>query len=324
MEFSMRALGNTGIQVTPIGLGVWQFAGGRGAVGSYWPTLEDQVMNEIVQVSLEGGINWFDTAEVYGWGRSEQALAHALNSAGRTNGQVVIATKWWPAFRLSGTIRKTIDQRLQCLAGYDIDLYQVHQPWSFSSVESEMDAMTDLVRDGKIKAIGVSNFGPNAMGRAYKHLERLGIPLASNQVKYNLVDRRIEFNGVFETAKALGMTIIAYSPLEQGLLTGKFHKQPELLKHRSGLRKMMGSFRRGGLPFYQPVIDVLERMGRKYAVSPAQIALNWLITFRGEPVVAIPGATRVEQARDNVGALNFRLDEADTKELDLLTRDFWY
>jgi len=324
MVVTTRYLGQTGLKVTPIGLGAWQFSGGRGAAGSYWPAMENQTMNDVVRVSHEGGINWFDTAEVYGWGHSEQSLAEALRSAGIKNGEIIIATKWWPTFRWANSIRTTIDKRLRFLADFSIDLYQIHQPWSFSSVESEMDAMADLVKDGKIKAIGVSNFGPNTMGRAFRHLEKIGLPLASNQVKYNLVDRRIEFNGVLQTAKSLGISIIAYSPLEQGLLTGKFHKNPELLKKISGPRKWVNRFRRGGLGLYQPVIDALERIARTYRATPAQIALSWLINFKGESVVAIPGASSIEQASGNAKAMGITLDENEARELDVLTRDFWY
>ncbi len=139
-------LGKSEIEITKIGLGCWQFSGGSGGVGGrYWPALSPETMNEIVQISLEGSINWFDTAEAYGAGKSEKNLANALYAAGIKNGEVIIATKWWPFPRRARSIRKTIDKRLNYLDGFGIDLYQIHQSFSLSSTKALMDAMADLV-----------------------------------------------------------------------------------------------------------------------------------------------------------------------------------
>src|SRR5450759_1721490 len=134
----LRTLGRTGIMVTPIGLGCWQFSKQNNMAGKFWPTLEDTLIERIVSLSIEGGINWFDTAEVYGGGESEKALSKALKSAGKNPGEVIVATKWWPMFRFASNIRKTINERIRLLEPYPIDLYQVHQPWSLSGEKSEM------------------------------------------------------------------------------------------------------------------------------------------------------------------------------------------
>lgn len=151
-------------------------------------------------------------------------------------------------------------------------------------------------------------------------LKREGLFLASNQVKYSLLDRRIENNGVLAAAQELGITIIAYSPLEQGILSGKFHKNPELVKNISGPRKYTAAFKPAGLERTKPLIDVLERIAAKHEVSCSQVALNWLISFHGETVVAIPGASKPHHAKDNIGTLQFQLSADELEEIDATSR----
>jgi aryl-alcohol dehydrogenase-like predicted oxidoreductase len=312
-----RRLGRTQIEITPIGLGTWQFSEGRSINGLVWSRIDPHVTEEIVATALAGGINWFDTAEAYGGGRSERALAHALTAAGKRQGDVVIATKWQPLLRRAASIRGTIDRRLKNLSPFGIDLHQVHNPASFSSVEAEMDAMADLVPQGKIRAVGVSNFSAERMRRAHAALARRDVPLASNQVKYSLLDRRIERNGVLDTAGELGVTIIAYSPLEMGLLTGKFHRDAELLKSRPIGRRF--ALRRK-IERSRPLMSALEEIAAGHGVTPAQVALNWLINARGDTVVAIPGASRPAQARESAAAMAFALTREELSRLDEVTR----
>ncbi len=202
-------------------------------MGFAFPVIDQEEKNATVKAGLDGGVNWFDTAELYGSGVSEKSLSTALKAAGIKDNEVVIATKWWPLFRTARNIPKTIGDRLRFLDGYSIGLYQVHQPMSFSSPEAEMDAMAELVKAGKIRSVGISNFNAEQMRRAHRQLQKHGLPLASNQVEYSLLNRSIERNGILETARELGVTIIAYTPLASGLLTGKYHKNPELLEKKS-------------------------------------------------------------------------------------------
>ena len=311
---SPRHLGKSDLKISPIGLGCWQFSKRNNLAGKFWPDLDDKVIQEIVQVSLDRGVNWFDTAEMYGNGASELALSDALQHAGKKPGEVIVATKWWPLFRFAANIIKTIDKRIEALNPFPIDLYQVHQPYGFSSVREEMKKMAELVKEQKIRHVGVSNFSEKQMRKAAEELDKHGLSLVSNQVRYSLLNRKIEKNGVLETAKKLGITIIAYSPLAQGILSGKFHDNPELLKN-IGLRKNSASFKPEGMKKSQPVIDLLKELGVKYQVSPAQIALNWTIHVHGNTVVAIPGATKVLQAKENAGAMKFKLAEEEIQEL---------
>lgn len=308
----LRKLGNSDLKLSPLGLGCWQFSNGKGLVGKFWPVLGPDDLRHIVRTCLEGGINWFDTAEAYGGGQSEQLLAGALKAIGGPPAEeAVIATKWWPAFRTAGSIAATIDERIRMLDGRTIHLYQVHSPYSFSSVAAEMKAMAKLVDQGKIRHVGVSNFSGQQMREADRVLKEHGLRLVSNQVKYSLLDRRIEHNGVLETAKELGVAIIAYSPLEQGILSGKFHQNPSLVKSIKGPRKWMPAFRDSGLQRSKPLIDALERLAEKYSVSPTQIALNWLVNANGETVFAIPGASKVHHAVENVKAMQFDLSSEE-------------
>ena len=167
-KIELRSLGKTGIQVSPVGMGVMEFSGSKNGVFRFaFPFIPREDKNAIIQAAIAGGINWFDTAEMYGLGESERALASALKAAGKGDDEVVVATKWLPYLRTAENIPKTIDNRLQNLDGYSIDLYMIHQPHSFSPPEAEMDAMADLVEAGKIRSVGVSNFNVERMSRAH-------------------------------------------------------------------------------------------------------------------------------------------------------------
>ncbi len=312
-----RMLGKTGIEVSPIGLGVMELSGGGGALGMAFPVLSPADKNAIIQAALDGGINWFDTAEIYGSGVSERSLAAGLKAAGKQAGDVVVATKWFPLFRTAGNIPHTIQDRLRFLDGYPIDLYYVHQPYSFSSPEAEMNAMADLVEAGKIRSVGVSNFDPRRMRRAHAALEKRGLHLASNQVRYSLLHREIERDGTLETAKELGVTITAYTPLASGLLSGKYHKNPDLLKSKPLFWRMRIQRK---LEASRPLVAALEEIAQKYQATPAQVALNWLVCFSGETVVTIPGATKARQATECAGAMNFRLTGEELARLDELSK----
>ena len=314
MERPLYTLGATDIRISPIGLGCWQFSGGKGLAGFYWKAIDQEDVNRIVAAAIEGGMNWFDTAEAYGKGRSEAALSSALSAAGLGE-EAIVATKWFPVFRFAGSIRKTFRERLRHLAPYSVTLHQIHHPGSFSSIDRQMDEMADLAESGSIRAVGVSNFNPDQMRRAHEALERRGLRLASNQVRYSLLDRRIETNGVLETAQELGVTIIAYSPLEQGILTGKFHESEEARARLTGPRKYLKQFKSSGLERTTPLVDTLRRVAGHHEATPAQVSLAWVTQRHGASVVAIPGASKVSQAQSNARAMGLRLDSEELEEL---------
>ena len=180
-----------------------------------------------------------------------------------------------------------------------------------------MNAMADLVKAGKIRSVGVSNFNAERMRRAHAALAKRGLPLAVNQVQYNLLHRNIESNGVLETAKELGVTIVAWGPLSSGLLTGKFHQDPQILAQTPAIRRRRFQ---GQIDKTRPLIGALEEIGSRYDATPGQVALNWLIHNQGESVVAIPGASRIKHAQESAGAMQFQLTGDELTTLDQLTR----
>ncbi len=316
MMTDRRPLGATDIRISPIGLGCWQFSEGKGVIGGFWEALPREDVLEIVRVSMDEGINWFDTAEAYGRGASERCLSRALLELEVEPGEVVVATKWFPFMRTTRSLRLTIGDRLRNLSPYDIDLHQIHNPISLASVKSLMNTMADLVESGSIRTVGVSNYPAGMMRRAHAALAARGHPLVGNQVHYSLLRRKIERNGVMEAAKELGITIIAYSPLAQGILSGKFHDDPDSIKSRPGPRKRMPAFRAKGLEKSRPLVDALREIGERHDATPAQVALNWLCAFHGDTVVVIPGASNVKQARDNATALDFELSGEELERID--------
>lgn len=322
MEKTRYLLGQTQIPLSPIGLGCWQFSKGQGMAGSYWPALSDEDTHAIVKASLDGGISWFDTAEAYGNGASERSLSESLQRLEVSPGSVALATKWMPIFRRAASIGKTIQDRLDALDPFGIDLHQIHNPGSFSSVRSQIREMARLVEEGRVRAIGVSNFSAKAFRKAQSAAREFGISVASNQMQYSLLNRKIEDNGVLHAAKEAGATIIAYSPLAQGLLTGKFHKDPEMIRSRPGPRRFLKRFRPASLEKTRPLVELLRRVAEDKSkdlnqeITPAQVALAWTVQFHEDTIVAIPGASKVEQARLNAGALQISLSDDELAHID--------
>jgi aryl-alcohol dehydrogenase-like predicted oxidoreductase len=313
-----RRLGGSDLVVSPIGLGCWQFSNAKFA--DFWGSIEFETEKEIVAKSIELGVNWFDTAEFYGLGNSERAVAGALQAAGKKPGEVIVATKWLPLGRFAGSITGTIDKRLECLDPYPIDLYQIHFPASFSSIPAQVKRMAALVEAGKIRYVGVSNFSAAQMRTAHRVLKEEGSLLVSNQVRYSLLDRKIEDSGLLETAKELGVAIIAYSPLAQGLLTGRFHRDPSQIDSMTGMRRRQLKRHLSSLEKSRPLIEELTKIGERHEATSAEVALNWLVSFHGDTVVAIPGASKPEQAEHNAHSMTFDLSEEESRTIDELSR----
>ena len=309
-----RALGQSGITMSAVGLGLADFAAGPGWLArQLFPPLDQPAKTAVVAAALDAGIDWFDTAEMYGFGVSERALAVALKTLQVAPAAVTIATKWFPLGRTAAHIGRSIDARLNALGDYPIGLYMVHHPFGFSTAIAEMRAMAALAKRGLIRAVGVSNFSAPAMRRAHRTLAALGLPLAANQVRFNLLDRRIENNGVLAAAEELGVSLIAYSPLAKGLLSGRFHRDPALLATQGLRRRLMMP---QDLKRSAPLIDALSSVASAHGVSEAQIALAWVLQRHGARMFAAVGATRPAQASAAAGAMAVRLG-AD--ELGLLT-----
>jgi aryl-alcohol dehydrogenase-like predicted oxidoreductase len=298
-------LGKTDVQISPIGLGTWQW--GDRMFWGYGKTHSENDVQAAFQASLEAGICFFDTAEIYGSGRSERLLGEFIQDVTQP---LVIATKFMPfPWRLwKGRLKAALKASLNRLGLERVDLYQIHMPLPPVRVEVWADALADVVEAGLVKAVGVSNYSATQMLKAHATLAKRGVPLASNQVEYHLLNRQAEKNGLLKLCHELGVTMIAYSPLAKGMLTGKY--TPEMPP--GGMRGRIYSKAR--LATFQPVIKQLGECGMNHGgKSPAQVALNWLIC---KQTIPIPGAKNSRQAQENAGALGWSLSDAEIASLD--------
>ncbi len=298
-------LGKTDIRISPIGLGTMQWGDIKlpGSPGG----VVDPLVHDIYQATLDAGINFFDTAEMYGTGRSELHLGNCLREH---PDNIIVATKFMPfPWRLGkGELRKALQNSLNRLGLSHVDLYQMHWPFPPVPIRSWMDAMADVAADGLIRAVGVSNYSPNQTRVAFEALAKRNIPLASNQVKYSLLDRRPERSGLAELCNRLGVTIIAYSPLEKGILTGKY--TPDNIP--SGFRAWR--YNKALLIRIRPLIDKLNEIGSAHGgLSTSKVALNWLVC---KGAIPIPGARTKQQAIENAGGLGWHLSAEEVNLLD--------
>lgn len=310
------SLGRTNLAVPPLCIGTW--AWGDSLFWSFGKEYNEADLKQAFENAIASGVTFFDTAEIYGLGKSEQFLGQFMR---QTDQPIQIATKYMPLpWRFSAqSVHDAVSESLKRLGVSSVALYQVHMPFDFfMGKKTLMEALAEEVKQGRIGAIGVSNYSADQMREAQGYLAAKGVPLAVNQVRYSLITREIEANGILDTAKDLGVTILAYSPLAQGLLTGKY--KPENADSVTGARKLDPRFSRQGLEKLMPVIDRLTQIGAKYGRTPAQVALNWLIA-QGN-VVPIPGAKTASQAQQNAGALGWALEPEEVTQLDVLTRSY--
>jgi len=309
-------LGASGITVAPLGVGTWSWGDAR-----FWGYGREYGRAEITDAfaaSVAVGITLFDTAEVYGQGESERLLGALIRERGTEPGAPpVIATKFAPLpWRFGArSLRRALDASLERLGVARVDLYQIHFPYSLIGIPTLMDALADAVADGQVGAVGVSNYGAEQMRRAHEALARRGVPLATNQLQYNLLARRPERDGTLAACRELGVTLIAYSPLAQGLLTGKYHAGGPT---PSGFRRWQPLFRGRDARRLAGLLDLLRGIGEDHGgKTPAQVALNWLIA---QGTVPIPGAKNRAQASGNAGALGWALDAAEVAALATASR----
>jgi aryl-alcohol dehydrogenase-like predicted oxidoreductase len=304
-------LGATQVRISPLGIGAW--AWGERLYWGYGRGYGEADVQAAFAASLEAGIQFFDTAEAYGRGQSERLLGECIRASAEP---VTVATKFWPyPWRLArGQLLGALRGSLKRLGLEQVDLYQIHWPFPPVPIETWMEAMAEAVKLGLARAVGVSNFNAEQMRRARAALAKHGLPLASNQVEYSLLNRRVEHNGLLGLCKAQGVTLIAYSPLAQGVLTGKY----TAARPPSGIRALR--YRPEFLTRAQPLIRLLQDIGRAHGGrSPAQVALNWTMCKGSLP---IPGAKNARQARENAGALGWQLADSEVAQLDQASQSF--
>ncbi len=287
-----------------MGLGAWAWGDRR--FWNYGRGYSDDDIASAFQTSLAAGVNLVDTAEIYGSGRSESLLGQFLKTTDRP---VLVATKFMPfPWRMGKrAFRNSLQHSIERLGIPKIDLYQIHWPLPPFPVETWAEALAEAVKAGWTRSVGVSNYDNYQMERTYTVLLEKEIPLASNQVEYHLLNRKVEKNGMLDRCKEMGVRLIAYSPLAKGLLTGKYTPETPPMGPRG---------RNSGriLKEIQPLIALLAEIGTGHGKkTPGQVALNWVICKGGLP---IPGAKTAGQAGQNVGALGWRLTIEEIKALD--------
>ncbi|MEM9087915.1 MAG: aldo/keto reductase [Cyanobacteria bacterium P01_F01_bin.53] len=323
-NFQTVTLGPKGPTVPSLGLGTWSW--GDSLFWQYGGAYGVDDIRAAFKASLAAGVNFLDTAEVYGLGKSEELIAQFMQARSLEEGAseegtseeatpVILATKYMPVpWRFSGqAVADALTASLKRLKLPSIALYQVHWPFDFLlSQKTLMNALADEVEQGRIQTVGVSNYSAKQMREAHSYLAERGIPLAVNQVQYSLLHRNIETNGVLEAAQNLEVTILAYSPLAQGLLTGKYTVASDL--QPAGARRLDPRFGKKNLRKIEPVLAALQSIGAAHEKTPVQVALNWLIG-KGN-VVPIPGAKNAKQAEQNAGALGWEMSEVEREQLD--------
>jgi aryl-alcohol dehydrogenase-like predicted oxidoreductase len=292
------------LHAVEMGLGAWQW--GDRVMWQYGRTHSDDDIQKAFEVSLQEGIRFIDTAEVYGSGRSERLLGQFLKA---TEQPVLVATKYFPLpWRLTkNAVPNALKRSLERIGSESVDLYQIHWPTPLTSVDTLMEGMAICVEKGWTRTVGVSNFNATQMMTAYSALARHNIPLAANQVHYSLLRREVEKNGLLARCKELGVRLIAYSPLEMGLLSGKYSAE----NPPAGARGAQYASMLKKLP---PLIKLMTAIGQDHGgKSNAQVALNWTIC---KGTLPIPGAKNESQALQNAGALGWRLTDEEVARLD--------
>jgi aryl-alcohol dehydrogenase-like predicted oxidoreductase len=290
-----------------MGLGAWQW--GDRIVWQYGSGYGAEQVREAFQVAVREGIRFIDTAELYGNGLSERLLGNFIKE---TDQPVLIATKFfpWPWRFYKGAVLRALRNSLGRLNVESVDLYQIHWPNPLLGTDRLMEGLAECVKSGLTRTVGVSNFGQTRMVEAYAALARHNIPLASNQVHYSLLNRTVEKDGTLARCKELGVRLIAYSPIEKGLLSGKYSvdNPPPGARSRSYA---------GLLPRIQPLIKRMTEIGQDHGgKSHAQIALNWVIC---KGALAIPGAKDAAQSDENAGALGWKLTNEEVAILDAIS-----
>ena len=313
MEY--RSFGKTGIQVSAIGFGCWEIGGGYGSI-------EEVQFIHAVHRALDLGVTCFDTAEAYGFGASEKSLAKAL---GTRRKDAVVVTKFGigykeaPNFRDSGRARAmaSIEKSLQNLGTDYVDVYMVHWPDVNTPFEETMRALDDIVKQGKARAVGISNF---RLAQIETSMRTRRVDVA--QYCWNMFDRRMQ-KEIFPYCREQNIGVMAYGSLAYGLLTGTFNAQTDFggddWRARRGRMGAINLFQHLFGPEYFPknlkVVEDLKGLAAKYGKTLPQLALRWTLT---NPVVstALVGCRNVSEVDDNLGALGWSISDAEMKVID--------
>lgn len=314
-----RKLGFSDLEITTIGLGTWAIGGGENPYG--WGPQDDRDSIDTIRAALDLGINWLDTAKGYGHGHSEEVVGEAVK--GRRD-RVVIATKCGILWKEDGSdiygclkaesIKAECDSSLKRLGTDYIDLYQIHWPMPDEDIEEGWGAIADLVKAGKVRYGGVSNFSVDQMKRAQAiH------PIASLQPPYSMLKRDIEAE-ILPFCAANNIGVIVYSPMQAGLLTGRFTKERAASLPADDWRKNSPDFQEPQLSATLEMVEKMRPIAAKHGQPVANLAIAWTLR-RPEVTAAIVGARRPDQIRETAAAGDLQLSAEEIAELDRLIRE---
>ncbi len=292
-----------------IGLGTWAWGDRRTwGMGGYDRSYGPDTIREAYRASVDAGVTFLDTAEVYGHGESERIIGGLLREDPDRAARVTIATKFLPVpwrIPMRRRLRAALEASLRRLGVPRVGLYQLHGPISLRSASVLAEALAEAVRDGLTGAVGVSNYGADEVRAMHAALARHGVALASNQIEYSLLRTVPETSGLLRACRDLGVVVLAYSPLAQGRLTGKYSASAPPLGARTFSNYPMAEV--------APVIEALHDVGARRGKTPAQVALNWIVR---KGAVPIPGAKSRAQAEQNAGAAGWALEPDEIATLD--------
>ena len=309
-----RKVGRQGLQVSALGFG---------CMGMSWAygSADDQESIRVLHHALDIGVNFWDTAEVYGPFKNEELLGRAMK--GKRRQDVIVATKFAMKFGPNGEvlgldsspahIKSTIEGSLRRLGTDYIDLYYQHRLDPKTPIEDTVGTLKDLVKAGKVRYIGLSEVGPGTIRRAHAvH------PLSAVQSEYSLWTRGVE-QKVLPTLRELGIGLVAYSPVARGFLSGKIKSIDDL--EASDWRRTNPRFQPGNLEHNLSLVRIVEKIASAHQATPAQIALAWVLR-RGEDIVPIPGTRHIYHLDENAAAADIRLPDSAWSELDSFLASF--
>ena len=296
--------------MAPLGVGTWAWGdSSTWGMGSYDTSIDERTIAEAWEASIDAGVTLFDTAEVYGGGESERIIGRLLaNDPGRREA-AVIATKFMPSpwkLNVRSAMRDALRKSLDRLGVERIDLYQIHGPISLRSHAALAEALAAVHDEGLVASVGVSNYSVGETRSIHAELAKRGVALGSNQIEFSLLRRMPETGGLLATCRELGVIPLAYSPIGQGRLTGKYSASNPPPGKRT--------FSAHPMEQIDTIVAELRRIGEENGGrTPSQVALRWIID---KGAVPIPGAKNRAQATENAGALGWQLTESQIAELD--------
>ena len=300
-------LGNSTLNINRIGLGCM-------GMSEFYGTFDENESIKTLHKAIELGVNFFDTADMYGWGANEKLIGRAFKDKWN---QVVLATKFAVVRGKNGEwlglngqpeyIQQACEQSLTNLGVEAIDLYYMHRQAADVEIEVIVGAMSDLVKQGKVKYLGLSEVSADTIRRAHRvH------PISAIQSEYSLWSREPE-QEVFEVCKELGITFVAYSPLGRGFLTGAYKSRDDF--EAGDFRLSNPRFTEEAIKENIQFVEVIEELAKEKGVTKAQIALNWILCQNDE-ITAIPGTRKINRLQENLGAYQVILSQSDLDHID--------